>query len=625
MKLRLKITTPEGGSRTFEHSGPILRIGRDPECELSLQGAEGHAVSWNHARIELGREGATVADIGSSNGTLLNDQRINQPTPVRVGDRVQLGHTGATLTITDLDFSMPPVQAPVKRRPVLSSIHIAGAVAAGLLITIGVILLNRGGGNSAQDEQAKGTIPNTPLEPDRKASVSPGPKAPQDKTAPQDSQGASIPKGLGPSEIKPPEKRPEPTVPEHDEVRDVGRYVALPEWGPGVLLQRQGTAYPWTPLRPESRVATAATLVSLPGYRSTLTMDTGVQLTLWGDLPEFSPFPPVLESVVMLNVPRTGIDLDVTLERGRIHLVNLKSAGASRIELRFLRQSWQLTLPDPGSEACAELWPLLGEGATSSKNPVAPIVVGLFVKGKARLEAAGQTLELADRSRVSWVNVSGNPARQETLTELPAWWTKPPDRSLPQVADAMISLQDWSTYLSKSHEYIVDTILTNVRESKDSKLRALGLLFLAALDEMPFLVEFLDERQHAEVRGTARHALQLWLSRGPNSQAELARILKDKRGYAPEKGALIGRLLQRIPDADLAKPETYQSLIRYLDHENLIVRDLAFWHLAQLVPSGAASIAYDPVAEADQRRKHIAEWQKIILPGKVPEAPARGR
>jgi hypothetical protein len=621
MKLRLKITTPEGVSRTFEHSGPILRIGRDPECELSLEGADGHAVSWNHARIELGRDGAMVADIGSSNGTLLNDQRINQPTPVRVGDRVQLGHTGATLTITELDLSAPPVQEPPKRRPVLSSIHIAGAVAVGLLITTCLILLNRGSGKSAPDDQT--TSPKVPLEPDRKASATPAPKAPQEKVAPPDNQAASAAKGLDPSEIKPPEKRPEPAITEPDEVREVGRYVALPEWGPGLLLQRQGTAYPWTPLRPESRVATAATLVSLPGYRSTLTMDTGVQLTLWGDLPEFSPFPPVLESVVMLNVPRSGVDLDVTLERGRIHLVNLKSAGASRIELRFLRQSWQLTLPEPGSEACAELWPLLGQGATSGKDPVAPIVVGLFVKGKARLEAAGQTLELADRSRVRWVNVSGSPPRQESITQLPAWWTKPPDRSQPQVADAMISLQDWSGYLSKSKEFIVDTILTQVRESKDSKLRALGLLFLAALDEMPFLVEFLEERQHAEVRGTARHALQVWLSRGPNSQAELARILKEKQGYSPEKGALIGRLLQRIPDADLAKPETYQSLIRFLDHENLIVRDLAFWHLAQLVPSGAASIAYDPAAEADQRRKHIAQWQKIIPPGKVPEAPAK--
>src|SRR5207248_2158656 len=138
-----------------------------------------------------------------------------------------------------------------------------------------------------------------------------------------------------------------------------------------------------------------------------------------------------------------------------------------------------------------------------------------------------------------------------------------------------------------------------------------------------FLVDFLEDRQHAEVRGTARHGLQFWLSRRPDSEAELARLLKEKRGYAQEKGALIGRLMQRIPDADLTKPQTYQSLIGYLDHENLIVRDLAFWHLAQIVPEGATKIAYDPVADSDKRRKFVEEWQKLVPPGTVPKAPGK--
>src|SRR5262249_6207622 len=154
----------------------------------------------------------------------------------------------------------------------------------------------------------------------------------------------------------------------------------------------------------------------------------------------------------------------------------------------------------------------------------------------------------------------------------PSWWTKPPDRTQQGIADAMISLLDWSNDISASND-VVDTILTRIRESKDSKQRCLGLLFLSALDEPSFLVDFLEDRPHAQVRGTARHALQFWLSRRPNSQAELARLLKEKR-YAQEKAALISRLLQRIPDPDLARPETYQTLIGHLDHENLIVRDL---------------------------------------------------
>ena len=104
MKLRLQITTGSGASFTFEHSGRNLRIGRDPESELALQGEASQSVSWRHARIELTPKGAFVTDQGSSNGTLVNDRRISESTQVRQDDRIQLGFTGPTLRITELDL-----------------------------------------------------------------------------------------------------------------------------------------------------------------------------------------------------------------------------------------------------------------------------------------------------------------------------------------------------------------------------------------------------------------------------------------------------------------------------------------------------------------------------------------
>jgi hypothetical protein len=72
------------------------------------------------------------------------------------------------------------------------------------------------------------------------------------------------------------------------------------------------------------------------------------------------------------------------------------------------------------------------------------------------------------------------------------------------------------------------------------------------------------------------------------------------------------------PDADLAKPATYQELIDMLDHENLVVRDLAFWHLALLVPEGAKTIAYNPVLETDKRREAVSQWRKLVGKDHVP-------
>jgi hypothetical protein len=141
------------------------------------------------------------------------------------------------------------------------------------------------------------------------------------------------------------------------EVKEFGAYVALDQWV-SVLLRREGRANPWGVLQPEARVATAQTLVSLPGYRSLIALDSGLHLTLWGNLPEFSASPPVWESVVMLHAPEAGLDLDFTLDRGRVVVANRKSpAGPARVRVRFLREVWELELPDDKSEAA------LGTGA----------------------------------------------------------------------------------------------------------------------------------------------------------------------------------------------------------------------------------------------------------------------
>ena len=91
MKLRLQITTGSGASFAFEHAGPDLRIGRDPETELALAGEASQSVSWRHARIELTPQGAFLTDLGSSNGSLLNDQRISGP---RLGEKRRPHSTG---------------------------------------------------------------------------------------------------------------------------------------------------------------------------------------------------------------------------------------------------------------------------------------------------------------------------------------------------------------------------------------------------------------------------------------------------------------------------------------------------------------------------------------------------
>lgn len=80
---------PEGKARTVR-IGPSMTIGRAPGCELLI---EDTYASSQHARI-FGKNGTWyVEDLGSTNGTFVNDQRLAAPAMVQPGDKIRVGTT----------------------------------------------------------------------------------------------------------------------------------------------------------------------------------------------------------------------------------------------------------------------------------------------------------------------------------------------------------------------------------------------------------------------------------------------------------------------------------------------------------------------------------------------------
>jgi hypothetical protein len=70
--------------------GNEMTIGRAAGCQVTLDDTY---VSQLHTRVYL-REGRyLVEDLGSTNGTYLNRQKVSGPMPISPGDRLQIGNT----------------------------------------------------------------------------------------------------------------------------------------------------------------------------------------------------------------------------------------------------------------------------------------------------------------------------------------------------------------------------------------------------------------------------------------------------------------------------------------------------------------------------------------------------
>ncbi|HEV2930475.1 MAG TPA: FHA domain-containing protein [Propionibacteriaceae bacterium] len=68
----------------------VIMIGRGADCQIIL---DDDYVSTRHARVVSGENGIYVEDMGSTNGSYVNGQRITAPTTITMSDTVRIGKT----------------------------------------------------------------------------------------------------------------------------------------------------------------------------------------------------------------------------------------------------------------------------------------------------------------------------------------------------------------------------------------------------------------------------------------------------------------------------------------------------------------------------------------------------
>ena len=102
--LILEIVEGKDAGKQLPLDGP-LDVGRDTGIQIPLP--EDTQVSRRHARISPQNGAAVIEDLGSTNGTFVNEQQIHSPRGLNPGDRVRIG-------LTVLELRSP---AQVQARP----------------------------------------------------------------------------------------------------------------------------------------------------------------------------------------------------------------------------------------------------------------------------------------------------------------------------------------------------------------------------------------------------------------------------------------------------------------------------------------------------------------------------
>lgn len=77
------------GCRIRFEVGSTLGVGRDPTCEVAFP--EVLSLSRRHAKLEFTDAGVIVEDLGSTNGSFVNDRRVVGQVLLASGDRIQFG------------------------------------------------------------------------------------------------------------------------------------------------------------------------------------------------------------------------------------------------------------------------------------------------------------------------------------------------------------------------------------------------------------------------------------------------------------------------------------------------------------------------------------------------------
>lgn len=105
MRVKLTVSRGKNAGKAFDVNVPQFVIGRAKGCQLRPQS---DAISRQHCAICVTKEGVTIRDLGSRNGTIVNGEKIEGTFTLSHGDDLRVGPLFLTVDLQTKSTTTPP-------------------------------------------------------------------------------------------------------------------------------------------------------------------------------------------------------------------------------------------------------------------------------------------------------------------------------------------------------------------------------------------------------------------------------------------------------------------------------------------------------------------------------------
>lgn len=397
-----------------------------------------------------------------------------------------------------------------------------------------------------------------------------------------------------PSPKTPVAKSADSTPPAKPQATEVGRYTS--EGQLLATLDRDDNL--WYSKQPQEVLTAGERLVVLPPYRPQLALPSAVQLTFAGEGAAR------MEEPGENNIPR------VTIESGRFLVATAGKPGA-QVELHLTGIKGTLTLVDADTLLAIKVIRWVPPGIDPEAAEGNPVIEMYNANGRA-------TWQQSDRAKVDLparhvhVYYGEDPPETHGPFFSPEWIddksVRPIDRAAREALERMVD-----------KERPLTLSLQEAMKDRRVEVRALAAKCLAGLDDFePVLRELSDPNQYSFWTGEFE-SLRRAVQRSPQTATQVREAISLLRAADAKE---LYRLLWGYSEEQLEKGGAAVQLVKFLEHEQMDVRVLAFANLASIT---SFQTYYQPQKPPAQMKTPVRDWNERLKKGailyKAPPSP----